>query len=70
MKNKKLISLIIILMIFNYILLSLMPMFSNKVYAADQAAGTLSRDINGIDDNLDVSALDSCKKISTKGNHK
>ena len=52
MKNKKLISLIIILMIFNYILLSLMPMFSNKVYAADQAAGTLSRDINGIDDNL------------------
>ena len=52
MKNKKIISLVIILMIFNYILLSVMPLFSNKVYAADQVAGTLSRDVNGIDENL------------------
>ena len=29
-----------------------MPCFELKVYAADQVAGTLSRDVNGIDDKL------------------
>ncbi len=52
MRNKKIVSLILIFMIFSYILMALMPCFELKVYAADQAAGTLSRDINGIDDKL------------------
>ena len=52
MKNKKIVSLIILLMIFNYILMAIMPCLQHKVYAADQQAGTLSRDINAIDENL------------------
>ena len=52
MKNKKIVSFILIFMIFSYILMALMPCFELKVYAADQAAGTLSRDVNGIDDKL------------------
>lgn len=49
MKRKSLVITILIVTIISYIILGLIP---NNVYAADMAAGTLSRDIDQIDENL------------------
>lgn len=52
MKYRKLLVVTLIIMILSYLLIVFNPMTSNKVYAAKVAAGTLSRDIEGLDENL------------------
>lgn len=50
MKNKKIIAVILIITMLFYLVLSLMPTESNNSYAARAAVGTLTPDINGIDE--------------------
>lgn len=52
MRSKKIVVLVLLFTILSYLLLSFVPLTTNNSYAADMQAGTLSRDINGIDDGL------------------
>ncbi len=52
MKSKKIVVFVLILAILQYLLVVFCPITTNKSFAGDQAKGTLSRDINGLDDNL------------------
>ena len=52
MKSKKIVVFVVIIAILSYLILVFNPITTNASYAADMAAGTLSRDINGIDDTL------------------
>jgi len=52
LKNKRIIILVVIITLISYTLLAFTPIANNKSYAADQAPGTLSRDVNAIDDAL------------------
>ena len=52
MIRKKIIAFIIIIALLQYLVLTFSPITINKSYAADMAKGTLSRDINAIDDNI------------------
>ena len=52
MIRKKIIAFIIIIALLQYLVLTFSPITINKSYAADMAKGTLSREINAIDDNL------------------
>ncbi len=52
MKGKKIVVFVLILTILQYLLVVFCPITTNKSFAGDQAKGTLSRDINGLDDNL------------------
>jgi hypothetical protein len=50
--KKKLLSIIIVLTMLANACMTIFSCFNNVSYAADMGAGTLSRDINAIDDNL------------------
>ena len=52
MKVRKILSTILVLFILAYLVLSLVPVGIGRSYAADKQAGTLSPDINGIDETL------------------
>ena len=52
MKSKKVVALTLLFTILSYLLFSFFPVFINNSYATDMTAGTLSRDIDGIDENL------------------
>lgn len=53
MKNRlKLLINIAIVMLLAYLIVAFMPLGANNVYAQDMAPGTLSRDVNALDDNL------------------
>ena len=52
MKNKSLILLVVIITLILYILLAFTPIVNNKSYAADLAPGSLSRDVDAIDDSI------------------
>ena len=53
MKNRlKMVINIAVIMILAYLIVAFMPNMSSKVYAQDMAPGTLSRDVNALDDNL------------------
>lgn len=52
MKNKKIVVLVLLLSILSYLLVSFVPITTSNSYAANMPTGTLSRDINGIDDGL------------------
>lgn len=52
MKYKRLIISIILVTIVSYLLISFNPITSNKVFAVRGAPGNLTRDIDGLDDNL------------------
>lgn len=50
MKKRSIILLVVIITLISYILLAFTPIANNKSYASDFAPGTLSRDVNAIDD--------------------
>ena len=52
MKYRKIVVFVVIIAILSYLLLVFNPITTNTSFAADMSAGTLSRDINGIDENL------------------
>lgn len=52
MKNKSIILLVVIITLILYILLAFTPIVNNKSYAADLAPGSLSRDVDAIDDSI------------------
>jgi beta-N-acetylglucosaminidase len=52
LKNKSIAITILLITIITYLLLAFVPIKSNNSYAADMQKGTLSRDIDALDDNL------------------
>lgn len=52
LRMKKIVVFALLITILSYLILSFNPITTTNSYAADCPAGTLSRDINGIDDNL------------------
>lgn len=52
MKYKKIVVITVFVMLISYLIMAFIPVTSNKVYAGQLPAGTLSRDIDGLDDNL------------------
>lgn len=52
MLRKRILAIVIILALLQYLLLVFSPITNNKSYAADMPKGTLSRDINAIDDGI------------------
>lgn len=52
MKNKKILVVTLLITILLSLIINLIPATANKSYAADMAKGTLSRDIDGLDENL------------------
>lgn len=52
MKSRKIVVFIIILTILQYLVIAFNPITTTNSFAGDMAKGTLSRDINGLDDNL------------------
>lgn len=52
MKSKKIVVLILMLAVLQYLFVVFCPITTSNSFAGDQAKGTLSRDINGLDDNL------------------
>lgn len=52
MKIKKLLIVILLITMFLTLIINLNPITESKSYAADMAKGTLSRDIDGLDENL------------------
>ncbi len=52
MKNKSIILLVVIITLISYILLAFTPIANNKSYAADLPPGSLSRDVDAIDDSI------------------
>lgn len=66
MKNRKMSILILIITIISYGLLAFLPIKSNNAYGADMARGTLSPDINALDDNLYPGYKQLIKNLQSK----
>ncbi len=70
MKYRKIAVIIVLLMLISYLIMSFIPVNSNKVYAGQLPAGTLSRDIEGLDDNLYPGYKQLIKNVQAKhGNY-
>lgn len=66
MKSKKIVVFILILAILQYLLVAFCPITTNNSFAKDQAKGTLSRDINNLDDNLYPGYKQLIKNLQSK----
>lgn len=66
MKSKKIVVWILIISMLSYLILAFCPITTNNSYAAGMPAGTLSRDINGIDDSLYPGYKQLIKEMQSK----
>ena len=70
MKYKKIVVITVFVMLISYLIMAFIPVSSNKVYAGQLPAGTLSRDIDGLDDNLYPGYKQLIKNVQAKhGNY-
>ncbi len=70
MKYKRLVIVIVVIMLISYLAMGFIPVTSNKAYAAKVPAGTLSRDIEGLDENLYPGYKQLIKNVQSKhGNY-
>lgn len=70
MRYKKLVIITVLIMLISYLTVVFMPVTSNKSYAGQLPAGTLSRDVDGLDDNLYPGYKQLIKNIQAKhGNY-
>lgn len=66
MRMKKILVVSLLITIILSIILNIIPATTNRSYAADMAKGTLSRDIDGLDDNLYPGYKQAIKDLQAK----